>query len=397
MNSTTLPNSALSASSADDSDEIHLLDLLQVLADNLRLLILAPLAAGLLALGLGFALTPTFTASATFLPPQQQSSAAASMLQSLGALGGLAGAAAGIKNPSDQYVALMQSATVQNLLLDRFDLQSSYRSQLRTDARKTLASHSKIASGKDNIIKVEVEDQDPQKAADIANAYIEELGHLLNRLAMTEAQQRRVFFEKQLADTKAKLTQAQQALAASGVNLAALNTSPSAALEGLARLRAQVVAQEVKLASMRSYLTENAPPFKQAMGELMALKQQLTQAEQQQSRPDGQEGDSYISKYREYKYQETLFELFARQFELAKVDESREGAVIQVIDKAEPAERPIKPKKALTAIIAALATGFALVLFVFVRAAWRQQQGDGASADKMRAIRQSVRRALGRG
>jgi len=100
-------------------DEISLLDLLQVVVDNLRLLIVGPLAAGLLALGVSFVVTPTFTAKTQFLPPQQQQSAAASMLASLGSLGGLAGAAAGIKNPSDQYLAFMKSVSVQDALIER--------------------------------------------------------------------------------------------------------------------------------------------------------------------------------------------------------------------------------------------------------------------------------------
>lgn len=101
---TELNQAALGAQTlAEDDDEISLLDLLQVVADNLRLLVLGPLAAGLLALGISFAIAPTFTASTKFLPPQQQQSGAAAMLQSLGALGGLAGTAGGLKNPSDQY------------------------------------------------------------------------------------------------------------------------------------------------------------------------------------------------------------------------------------------------------------------------------------------------------
>lgn len=103
-----------------DDDEISLLDLLQVVADNLRLLILGPLAAGLLALGYTFTITPTFTATTKFIPPQQQQSGAASLLAGLGALGGLAGAAGGIKNPADQYVAFLKSRSVQDALVDRF-------------------------------------------------------------------------------------------------------------------------------------------------------------------------------------------------------------------------------------------------------------------------------------
>ena len=135
-----------------DDDEISLLDLLQVVVDNLRLLVLGPLACGLTALGISFAIPPTFTAKTQFLPPQQQQSAAASMLASLGALGGLAGAATGLKNPADQYVAFMKSVSVQDALIDRFKLIEKYEAKLKTDARLALTSNLRIASGKDGLI-----------------------------------------------------------------------------------------------------------------------------------------------------------------------------------------------------------------------------------------------------
>jgi tyrosine-protein kinase Etk/Wzc len=112
-------------------DEIDLLSLLQVIAENLRLLILGPLLIGLAALGVTFVIPPTFTANTVFMPPQQQQGGAAMMLQSLGALGGLAGAAAGIKNPNDQYVSLMKSDTVSNALIARFNLVERYEAKTK--------------------------------------------------------------------------------------------------------------------------------------------------------------------------------------------------------------------------------------------------------------------------
>ena len=103
-----------------------------------------------------------------------------------------------------------------------------------------------------------------------------------------------------------------------------------------------------------------------------------------------------MAKYREFKYQETLFELFAKQFEVAKVDESREGAVIQVLDAAQPPERKSKPKKALIAIIATLAAGFALLLFVFIRQALRNAGQDPEAASKIARLQTSWHKALGR-
>ena len=380
---------------SNNDDEISLLDLLQVIVENLRILILAPLGVGILALGISFFIPPSFTANTAFLP-QQQASAAASMLQSLGAIGGIACAAAEIKNLADQYVAFLQSRAVQDALIKRLDLQERYQQDFQESTRKTLAGMSKISAGKDGLITIAVEEEDPQIAADIANAYVDELSQLLSRLAVTEAQRRRVFFEKQLQQTKAKLVAAQQTLAASGVSVAELNISPDVALEGPARLRAEVTAQEVKLASMRSYLTENAPAFKQAMSTLTALKKQLSLAEKVQNPSERSQDNDYINNYREYKYQETLFELFAKQFELAKIDEGRESPVIQVVDVAQVPELKSKPKKALIAVMATLLTGFMLLFFVFARSTWRNGQSDPATAEKIALIRQAWNRALGR-
>lgn len=389
MNDSTL-------SSVPEDEEISLLDLLQTVADNLRLLILGPLLAGLAALGISFAIAPTYTATVRFLPPQQQQSSAASMLASLGALGGLAGAASGLKNPSDQYLAFMRSQSVQDALIDRFDLIKRYEADLREDARKTLQASSRSSSGtKDGLITVEVDDKDPKFAAELANAHVQELQKLLARLAVTEAQQRRLFFEKQLQQAKDNLTRAEQALKASGVNSSALKTSPQAAVEGVARLRAGITAQEIKIASMRGFLSETAPEFRQALTELSAMRTQLARAEAQEPQSAG--GSDYVARYRDFKYHETLFDLFAKQYELARVDESREGAVIQILDAAKPPERKSKPKKALIAVITTLAVGFALLLFVFVRQALANASRNQESAEKLSRLKTAFGRALGRG
>jgi len=387
-------NTPVNSAMAEDEDEISLLDLLQVVVVNLRLLVLGPLAAGLLALGFTFTIAPTFTATTKFLPPQQQQSAAASMLASLGALGGLAGAATGLKSPSDQYVAFLKSRTVQDALVDRFKLADRYESKYRENARKALDGNVLIAGGKDGLITIDASDKDPAFAAQLANAYVEELSRLLNRLAVTEAQQRRLFFEKQLTNAKDNLVKSEIALKASGVSSSVLKTSPVAAIEVLAKLKAGIAAQEIKLASMRGYLTDGAPDFKQAQLELSALRGQLANAEKADPSSKGTESD-YVTKFREFKYHETLFELFAKQYEMARIDESREGAVIQVLDPAVPPELKAKPKIALIAMLSTLATGFALLLFVFIRQATRNANNSPETAEKLDQLRQAWHKALG--
>ncbi len=386
-----------------EDDEISLLDLLQVIVDNLRLLVLGPLAVGLLALGYSFTIPPTYTAKTQFLPPQQQQSAAASMLASLGSLGGLAGAAGGIKNPVDQYLAYLKSVSLQDALISRYKLQERYETKTKVDTRNTLTANVRMSSGKDGLISIEVDDKAPQFAADLANGHVQELVKLLGKMAVTEAQYRRLFFEKQLAQAKDNLIAAEVALKATGISSSVLKSNPVSALAAVAGLKAQVTAQEVKVGAMRGYLAETAPDFKQALNELANLRSQLAKQEKDESVSSvasntaaGKDTGDYVTKYREYKYQETLFELFSKQFEIAKVDEAREGAVIQVLDAAEVPERKSKPKKAMIAIIATLVSGFALLLFVFFRQALANAGQNSESAQKMVQLKNSWRRALAR-
>ena len=339
-----------------DDEGIDLAEVFAALKEKIKAISLAGVLCGAAGLGVAFLIPPTFVARAVILPPQQQS-AAASALGSLGALAGLAGGVAGIKSPGEQYVALLQSATVADTLIDGFHLLDVYEKKFREDARKKLADLSVIAAGKkDGLITIEVGDRDPVRAAAMANGYVDGLRRLTTTLAVSEAQQRRVFFEQQLTQSKTRLTQAQIALQGSGFNAGAIKVEPKAAAESYARIRAEVTASEVKVQTMRRVLTDNAPELAQEQAKLGALRGELARLERRDaSQPLSSSDADYISKYREYKYQETLFELFARQYELARVDESREGALIQVVDKATPPERKSKPKRGAIAVGAALA------------------------------------------
>ncbi|KJS76525.1 MAG: lipopolysaccharide biosynthesis protein [Comamonadaceae bacterium BICA1-1] len=379
-----------------DEDEISLLDLFATIAANLKLLIIAPLLVGFAVLGISFLMTPIYTAQTKFLPPMQQQSAAAAMLQQLGGLAGLAGAAGGITDPADQFVAFLGSRSVQDSLVERFALMERYESRNREAAARSLGERTRISSGRDGLITIAFDDPDPAFAAQVANAYVEELGQLVGRLALTEAQHRRKFFEQHLVKVSADLQEAEQALMATGVNVRALNIQPGAALQAVALLRAQVTAQEVQVASMRTHLSEAAPELRQAMATLGALRGQLNRLDaQERATPNTAAGTNpnnpgYFARLREFTLQQTLFELMVKQYEMARVDESREGASIQVLDIAQAPEQRSSPKRALMATIASLATGFALLLFVFVREAVRNAGQDPASAAKMAAIRRSL-------
>lgn len=354
---------------ASDLEEpgIRLAELVSVVTAKWKLLVGASLAVGVVALGISFMIPPTYTARTMFLPPQQPQSPAASALASLGALSGLAGGSFGsVKTTADQYVSLMQSVNVQDRLVDRFKLMSEYESKYRFQARNTLSQHVRISLGKkDGLITIEADGSSPQLAADLANAHVDELRRLIGELALTEAQQRRAFFEAELKKTRDQLAHAQQDLQQSGFNPGALKTEPKAAAETYARIKAEATAAEVKLQTLRRSMAESSAEVQQQQTLLGALRVQLSKLESA-DRPDS--GDAgYIGRYREYKYQESLFELFSRQFEAARLDESREGSLIQVVDPATPPEYKSKPKRAFIAVGAAVITGLLLVIGVACR------------------------------
>ncbi len=365
-------------------DEISLLDLLQVLVDNARLLIFGPLLIGLSALGISFTITPTYTAVTSIMTPQQQQSGVAAGLSQLGALAGAAGAAAGIKNPTDLYVGLLKSRTIADQMVNRFKLMDVYETEFKEDARKSLDSATNASAGKDGLITIAVDDKDPKRAAALANAYVQELSALTGKLAVTEAQQRRKFLAQELAKAKQNLVRTEAALGRTGVGESFLKMNPQAIGEGIATIKAQVMAKEVQLSSMRGYLTSESPDFRQAQQELSALRAQLNKAEQNTTTGDNTD---YINRYRDFKYSEVLYEQIAKQYELARIDESRDGAVIQVVDLAEPPERKSKPKKALIAILATLAAFFVLVLFTFIRESLKKAGQDPESAAKLENLR----------
>lgn len=348
-----------------------LLELFRVVASRWRSILVTSLSAGGLAFGATFLVAPVFTATTVFMPPQQAQSSAVTALASLGALGGLAAGAAGVRSPAEQYVALMQSVTVSDRVLDSFGLVSVYETKFRVDARRELAERVRISVGKrDGLISVEVDDTDPKRAADIANRYVDELRRMTGVLAVTEAQQRRMFFEEQLKLSRNRLDSAQQALQSSGFSAGALKAEPKSAAESYAKLKAELTSTEVKLQTLRSNLTENAPEVRQLRALASALRDQLARA------GDGSQvagGPDYIGRYREFKYQETLFELFARQYEQARVDESREGALVQVVDIAKAPERKSRPKRGLVAAGAAFLAAILLVAFRIGRYLMRRE------------------------
>lgn len=394
MNAPLRPPHAFEAVSApaDDGSTVSLVDALLFVSENWKALFLLPFACGVLALAIAFAIPPTYTATTRIIPPQQAGGAAAMMAAQLGALAGLAGAAAGIKNPAEQYVSLINSRSIADRLIERFDLMERYKTKSADDTRRALTGAMSVGAGsKDGVISIEVDDRDPQFAATLANAAVEETRLLTKRLALTEASQRRQFFESQLHDARKGLVQAESALRASGLSESTLRAEPRAAVEEIARLKAAVTLAEIKVASLSGSMAENNPDLKQARQDLGVLRAQLARTEQGSNAGESRGGE-YMARYRDFKFYETLFEMIAKQTELARLDEARESGVVQVIDVAVAPDRKSKPKRGLIAVAATLVTFVLIIAALVLRAAFRRE-----IAERMITTPDKVRRLIGVG
>ena len=281
-----------------DGDEISLLDLALTIADNIRLLIIGPLLAGLLALGYAFTITPTYTARTSIIPPSSGGgSTAAAILDSLGPLAGMAGGAIGLKDPSAAMMAYLDSDTLRDELITKFELRKKLEAETQTAARNALRGAVRVTSDKKNgLLVIEVDDPDPKFAAELANAHVGALKDMMRKIALENAKAQRQFLETQLEEAIRK-------------------------------------------------------PYQSPL------------------------------------VRETIIQGLIRQVEAARIDEARDGPVITQVDVAQAPELKSKPKKALIAVLTTLATGFALMLFVFVRQALRNAGSDAESAEKIAKIR----------
>jgi len=348
--------------------DVHLLDLLIALSNRRRFIVSFTIGAAILTIIAVLLIPSQYTAETVIMPPGQNSSMSSALLSQVGgsaALASAAGASLGIKNPGDMYVSLFRSRTVEDSLIHRFGLMARYRTKRMTDTRKAFEAHSTVLLGaKDGLIRITVRDRDPKLAAEIANGYVDEFRKLSAGLAITEASQRRTFFQQQLLEAHGSLTTAEEALKQTQQSTGVLQIDSQARslIESAAALRAQVTAKEVQLQSMRGYATEDNPDVVRAKDQLVALQGQLAKLAGDDSEtglivPKGkvpEAGMEYLRKLRDVRYYETMAELISKQFEIAKLDEARQGAVIQVVDTAVTPEVRSFPKRTITVIVATL-------------------------------------------
>lgn len=378
-----MPESASPSAVSAKSDEINFLDLAIVLAKRKALIIgLAFLAAVISAVVAHF-LPSLYTASTKILPPAPSQSSGVALLAQLAGSTGLLGSSGGGRNSNDVYIAMMKSRTVNEILVKRFG---------PIDSRNV-----SIVVGKDSLLSVDVDDPDPKRAANLANAYVEELIRFTSVLAVTDASQRRLFFERQLALAKDNLAKAEinakKGLERGG--LVKVDEQAASMSRAIGTLRAQITAKEVEISAMRTFAADQNPDLQRLQSEIDAMRRELAKIEGVSGPKSGVTDSSgggmeSMRLMRDLKYQEVLFEALSRQYEFAKIDEARDNSVIQVMDKAiEPTDysKPNRVRIVLVSTLLGLAAG---ILWAFILEALARARSDPLEAQRLEQLRRHM-------
>jgi uncharacterized protein involved in exopolysaccharide biosynthesis len=355
---------------AEPPDGLDLLEILVILSMARGRIAAFTMSAIILGAIVSILVNPTFTATAVILPPQQGQSAS-SMLSQLGSLASLASGGP-MKNPADLYVGILGSRTIEDNIIARFHLTDVYKTKTAEDGRKALKSHSRFLATNDGLIRILVDDHSAQRASDVANAYVDELNAMNSHLAITEAAQRRAFFDQELADEKTALRAAEEDLkqTAQKTGVIQLSGQTESMIRSIAQIRAQIASKEVQIQALQTFATDQNPELIREQQEAAALRDQLSKLEKDPGNANlGNPGFAggqipavsleYARKFREVRYHETLFELLSKQFEAARIDEVKAAPLVQVVDRAIPPDKKTGPPR----IILTLGVG-ALGLFL---------------------------------
>ncbi len=391
---------------AKGEDEISLLDLLIVLAERKRMIFGVTAGFAVLAIVVSLLLPVRYTATVTLLPPQQNSSLSTALASQMGSLGGmaaLAGSSLGIKNPNDMYVAMFKSRTVEDAMIRHFGLMQEYHAHYLSVARKDFEHYTTVdGNGKDGLIHISVEDPNPRRAAALANGYVDQFRDLSQHLAITEAAQRALFFKQQLAQANDNLAKAEEALVETEkkTGIIQVDAQERALIDSAASLNAQIAAKEVQIQGIQTYATGDNAQLVRAQQELNGLREQLAKLGGSQ---DLSAGDiivpkglvpsaslDYVRKLRDVRYYDTIFNILAQQYELAKLDQAKEGALIQVVDPAIPPDRKSSPKRALIVIVATILGLFVGIFSALWQAALQHMKDDPETASKLTLLRRAI-------
>jgi len=388
-----------------------LLPYMQLLWEQRRLLLRTGVYALLASTLLALLIPASYESTARLMPPDNQSAsglatAVAAMSGEAGGLTGIASDVLGLKSTSDIFAAILSSRTVQDKLIQQFNLKKLYRDRRMEDTRKDLANHTSISvDRKSQIITVGVTDHDPKRASAMGQAYVEELNRLVAELSTSSARRERIFLEQRLQAVSKDLESAEKEFSQFSSKNTAIDIKEQgkAMVEAAATLQGQLIAAESQLQGLRQIYTDNNVRVRSARARIDELKHQLENIGGKgvdASTPYSQQADplypsirrlpllgvTYADLYRRTRVQEAVFESLTKEYELAKVQEVKEIPTVKVLDAPNVPDKKSFPPRILIMFLGTMFACAMAAAWVFGKTAWDQTD----PKDPRRAFAQEV-------
>jgi tyrosine-protein kinase Etk/Wzc len=382
--------------------EAGFLKIVVVVARSRWVLALTVFSTVLVSSGLVMLMPVSYTGTAVILAPQPSSTASA-LLSQLGSMSSLAPdllEGGGAKTPEETYLGILSSRTIADEMIRCFNLQSLYGSRHMVDTRRALARHTRVEAAKGYLIRINVDDNSAKRAADMANAYVDVLYGINQRLALTQASQRRKFLEQQVDAEREALTKAELDFKSAQEKTGVIQMTAQAelTLRTIAQLRSEIVIRQLQLQQLQSIATEQNEKVSELEAGLAALHSQLNKAEKG---TDGSEtsdyflvagkvpaaGLEYARKIRDLRYHEALFETLSKQYELARIEEAKAPPLLQVVDRAVPLDRKTGPPRTLLVLLAGLLSAVFVIGRALAKDAWARARVEPQNAEQLAILR----------
>lgn len=363
-----------------DDDEVNLLEFLLIIVKYKKIIFLTCFITFMVTCGITLLMPNIYTSTARILPSQDNQSNFSSMFGGMSSLAALAGISVG-GGSGELYVGMLNSRSIADEIINKFNLMEVYGQEYRIKTYEALSNAVNISVGKkDGIVSISVEDEDPIRAAAIANTYVEELKKLNINLNLNTAGREKRFLEERISVVKDNLTKAEDLLREFQEKHKAIriDVQAGAIIDAIAKLKGELASKEVELGILLSSQTEQNPEVRGIKEGIAQIRNQISQLENSHEGKNvsgdiffptsevPELGVQYARLLREFKVQETLYELLTKQYELAKLSEAKNTSTIQILDSASPPDKKNKPKRSLIVLIATFIAGICAIFWTVI-------------------------------
>jgi uncharacterized protein involved in exopolysaccharide biosynthesis len=368
---------------------------MEVLWEHRRFLLKAVAISLLASIVLAFALPKRYASTTRLMPPESGANGMSmiSVLTGIPAASTLGASLLGLKSTGDLFVGVLDSETIQNRIIDKFDLRRVYGERTYEASRKQLTDYSEIAEDrKSGIITITVIDKDPQRAAGIAKEYVTQLDNVMASQSTSSARRERVFLEERLKLAKQELDDAtvQYAQFASANKTIDLKEQGKAMIEGAATLKGQLIASESELSGLRQIYGPENSKVKAAEARTGRLRSELAKVTGQSAQADTDPdyiapplsklpmiGVNYTELYRRLQIAESVYQALIKQYEIARVEEAKELPSVKVLDEAAVPEKKVSPPRTAIAVLGTLCGMLLAICFLVGRERFADNNSEG--------------------